>query len=202
MPDIQSELTKVSLAKVLDDWEEDAKTHQPDLQPKEQLQMKKTATHKSLSETVFHHVKSTPDHTTMQHVASLQTMGHNGKSVVSLLSQMVRNKLLSRDPNGRLNAITSKYRPLQKIPASRPYIKHKQVIVVPAPRPEASAATPKAGIDSLYNSGVDDLRTRLTASFNKSKQWSPEDIMDTLTRGQAKELHAALAVAFNLGGGA
>jgi len=36
MPDIQSELTKV-----FDDWEEDAKTYQPDLQPKEQLQMKK-----------------------------------------------------------------------------------------------------------------------------------------------------------------
>jgi hypothetical protein len=195
MPDIQSELTKV-----FDDWEEDAKTHQPDLQPKEQLQMKKTATHKSLSETVFHHVKSTPDHTTMQHVASLQTMGHNGKSVVSLLSQMVRNNLLSRDPNGRLVAVASKYRPLQKIPASRPYIKHKQVNVVPAPRPEASAATPKAGIDSLYsNVGADDLRTR---PFNKPKQWSPEDIMDTLTRGQAKELHAALAVAFNLGRGA
>jgi hypothetical protein len=195
MPDIQSELTKV-----FDDWEEDAKTYQPDLQPKEQLQMKKTATHSSLSKTVFSYVLTNPHRTTAQHVHSFQAMGHNGKSVVSLLSQMVRNNLLSRDANGRLVAVASKYRPLQKTPASRPYIKHKQAKVVPALHPEALVSTHKAGIDSLYsNLGADDLRTHLAASFTKSKQWSPESIMDTLTRGQAKELHAALAVAFNLG---
>jgi hypothetical protein len=202
MPDIQSELTKV-----FDHWEEDAKTFQPDLQPKEQLKMKSTPTAKSLSETVFHYVLNNPSQTTMHYVTALEKLGHNRGSTTSLLSQMVRNCLLNKDLNGLLTPASTKYRPLKKLPSTRKMKARKQITIKRVERvaPPVVQPAPKAGIESLYSKGIDNLRVRLVESINRGAvptAWSPESIMDTLTRGQAKELHTALAKAFNLGEGA
>tara|TARA_R110000822_G_scaffold17335_2_gene58476 strand:- start:3644 stop:4228 length:585 start_codon:yes stop_codon:yes gene_type:complete len=70
----------------------------------------------SVSEGTFNFIKDHPYTTKMDAVKALANMGFNPGSTTSLLSHMIRQRLISCDMEGKLTAIVGAYVPLRAAP--------------------------------------------------------------------------------------
>jgi hypothetical protein len=127
----------------------------------------------NVTRVTFDYVRDNPGKTRIEVAHALQKQGFNTKSVSSLLGQMIRQELI-RTNGGLLYARSAAYTPLKsakswQAAAEKP---RKKVIIVrkPAPVPEP-APEPVVQV---------------------KKEWSPNDVIDTLTVHQAIALFKAL----------
>ena len=66
-----------------------------------------------VSQASFNYIRDNPYLTTMQAVDDLERKGFKRGSTISLLSQMVRQGLMSKDKDGKLTALVKEFRPLK-----------------------------------------------------------------------------------------
>lgn len=121
MPDLQSELKKTLSA-----WEADAQQTQPDIKPKEQLNMTTQATTTTTTtptvvppaqaQRIFDYIVANPGKQHMVYAKELVKLGIKQNSSTSLISQLIRNNLINRDINGVITPATTQYRTIKKLP--------------------------------------------------------------------------------------
>jgi len=147
MPDIQT-----ALSKVLEAWEKDDETtNQPEKQV-EQAQTKPSLfkTTNNVTRNTFNAVKDNPGLVRKVILAKLETEGHKPASTTSILSQMIKQRLVREEENGKLYANFNEYRPLKA--TSKPKVKVKAkpmtkafkeaiAIIKEAPQPQARGIT-------------------------------------------------------------
>lgn len=109
MPDIQS-----AMQQALNDWANDLTTTQPESTPT-MTPSESTGT----SRATFNFVRDNPYVTATEAVHALVQQGYNPSSTTSLISQMIKQDLFSRDKDGRLTALVKEYRPLKGATALR-----------------------------------------------------------------------------------
>jgi hypothetical protein len=129
------------LQATMDDWSEDEPVNEKPTAvittPTKDIKDTMTYTPKtvSISEGTFNYVKAHPYTTKAEAVEALAKEGYNIASTVSLISHMIRQRLVSSDANGKLTAIVKAYTPLKatpKITGRKPTVQrarteHKQV---------------------------------------------------------------------------
>jgi predicted SPOUT superfamily RNA methylase MTH1 len=166
MPDLAS-----ALRKALDDWEPPTTNPAPTPEPKPSKVH--FAVTNNVTRVTFDYVRSNPGKTRVEVARELANQGFNSKSVSSLLGQMIKQEML-RENGGLLYAKSAAYTPLKsakswQAAAEKP---RKKVIIVrkPAPAPEPA---PEPVVQA-------------------KKEWSPNDVIDTLTVHQAIALFKEL----------
>jgi hypothetical protein len=110
MPDM-----KTALHAVLNEWDKaDASlstSSQPQAAPPKQRHLFKPTI--GVSQAAFNYVKDNPYTTAMQAVKALEKQGFKKTSLTSLYTQMIRQKQMSRDKDGKMTALIPEYRPLK-----------------------------------------------------------------------------------------
>ena len=141
MPDIQT-----ALSKVLDAWEKDEEITQPpenqvQNQPKDHL----FKTTNNVTRATFNTVRDNPGHTRKEVLALLDDQGYKQTSTHSILSQMIKQRLVRMEDDGKLYANFKEYVPLSS--TSKGKAKHVKKAKpkaapapAPAPKPEVKAA--------------------------------------------------------------
>ena len=148
MPDIKTALEN-ALKKTAADWAADDEPHQaiqpqqekpvttPTTQPQDTKADKRIKS--NVSRATFFFVRDNPGQTYRQIVDTLADQGHNMNSVMSLLGQMVRSRILMVDESDRYTAVTKEYVPPQKGLHKKRKPKAKAPVKAapaPAPAPE------------------------------------------------------------------
>ena len=119
-----------TVTQALDEWEaDDAKPAAPTLAraptPVPTIQEATTMTHPyanlTISEQTFNLIRDTPYVLMPRAIELLSARGHNYHTTSSLISQMVRQGMISRDKDDKLSALQKKYTPIQSM-KSRAYL--------------------------------------------------------------------------------
>ena len=138
MPDI-----KTALSKVLDAWEKDEEITQPPEkqmqdQPKEHL----FKTTNNVTRATFNTVRDNAGITRKEALMMLDAQGYGQSSTASIMSQLIKQRLVRMEDNGKLYANFKEYVPLKNTNKSKPKVKSK---AAPAPKQEAKPveAAPK-----------------------------------------------------------
>lgn len=191
MPDLQSELKKTLSA-----WEADAQQTQPDVKPKEQLNMTTqtapaTLTPKkkeSQAKRIFDYITANPGNTHMGYAKDLVKQGFKLNSTTSLISQLIRNNLVNRDIEGRITPATTKYRIIKKMPAILQKHKPKRnlTLVVKKVVPQTDKQA----------EGIAAIATTTTTSPRMTTTWDAKVMIDNLSVGQARALYDELTKIF------
>ena len=142
------------LQATMDDWSEDEPVNEKPTTKEIKDTMTYTSKTVSVSEGTFNYVKAHPYTTKAEAVEALAEQGYNRASTTSLLSHMVRQRLVSSDANGKLTAIVKEYIPLKatpkvsgrKITVQPPRTEHKQVRITVNGE---SISKPSGGIAAL-----------------------------------------------------
>jgi hypothetical protein len=173
MPDLRT-----ALEKALNDWEPPTTTPEPTPAPKPAKPHFQVTN--NVTRVTFDYVRDNPARTRVEVAKALEKQGFNTKSVSSLLGQMLKQELL-RENGGLLYANSAVYTPLKssksrQAAAERPRKKVEIVskrtgkVLNPKPIPEPVPAP----------------------VVQAKKEWSPNDVIDTLTVHQAIALFKAL----------
>jgi hypothetical protein len=192
MPDLQSELKKTLSA-----WEADAQQTQPDVKPKEQLNMTtqaapapKTLTPKKKepqAKRIFDYITSNPGNTHMGYAKALVKHGIKSNSTSSLISQMIRNNIVNRDIEGKITPATTTYRSIKKLPAIQ---KHK-------PKRNLTLIVKKVAPDvGKQSEGIAAIATATTTSPRMVTTWDAKVMIDNLSVSQARALYDELTKIF------
>ena len=130
MPDIRT-----ALSKVLNEWDES--NNQPENQV-EQTQAKPHyfKTTNNVTRNTFEEVRDNPGFTRKVILAKLETKGFKLASTTSILSQMIKQRLVREEDDGTLHANFKDYMPLKA--TAKPKVKVKAVKVAPTPKPKYS----------------------------------------------------------------
>ena len=110
MPDM-----KTALHAVLNEWDkDDASLSKPSqAQPELAKQRHYFQPTVGVSQAAFNYVRDNPYTTTVQAVAVLEKQGFKKTSLTSLYTQMIRQKQVSKDMDGKMTALIPEYRPLK-----------------------------------------------------------------------------------------
>lgn len=170
MPDIAT-----ALKSIIPQWEQQFKQPENAMTTTEtvpQIQIVPVAHRINLSKTIFNAVKTAPGIQILDLVHDLVSKGANESSVTSLISQMVRQAMLKRDADGRLTTLIPEYRPVtpsKKTNKAAAYARRTQTRLEtlkkkkaaqpafplcpePAPQPVAAPATKPVSVDDILNS--------------------------------------------------
>ena len=196
MPDLQSELKKTLSA-----WEEDAKQTQPDVKPKEQLKMQQapltTNTPKptlkpiTSGQKVFDYIAKFPGKTPLEYVPLIEKLGVKRGSITSFISQMLNNRMLNKDLNGKLTPAVTEFRTIKRLPMSVKYTKKakpKKLVIIKKTVP------PSLGISAIATNTAPTPMP--TPTIKTTSSWNVDDLLNTLTVTQARALHKALNLMF------
>ena len=146
MPDIKTALEN-ALKKTTADWAADDEPHQA-VQPQQEKPVSTPTTQpqdthadkrikSNVSRATFFFVRDNPGQTSKQIVDALTDAGHNINSVLSLLNQMTRSRIIMMDEYGRYSAVAKEYVPPQKGVQKKRKPKAKAPVkATPAPAPE------------------------------------------------------------------
>jgi hypothetical protein len=131
VPDI-----KTALSKVLDAWEKDEEITQPPEkqmqdQPKEHL----FKTTNNVTRATFNTVRDNAGITRKEALMMLDAQGYGQSSTASIMSQLIKQRLVRMEDNGKLYANFKEYVPLKNTNKSKPKVKSK---AAPAPKQEAA----------------------------------------------------------------
>ena len=129
MPDIRT-----ALSKVLNEWDESNN------QPENQVEQTQTKPHyfkttNNVTRSTFEEVRDNPGFTRKVILAKLETKGFKLASTTSILSQMIKQRLVREEDDGTLHANFKEYMPLKA--TSKPKVKVK---VKAEPKPAKKAA--------------------------------------------------------------
>lgn len=144
MPDIQT-----ALSKVLNEWD---KLIEENNQPEKQVETTQTKpylfkTTNNVTRSTFNAVRDTPGCTRKAILFGLERQGYKLASTTSILSQMVKQRLLREEDDGKLYANFKEYVPLRATskPKVKPVKKAKpQAKVQPQTKPIEAAPQPQA----------------------------------------------------------
>ena len=130
MPDIQT-----ALSKVLNEWDE------TNNQPEKQMEQAQTKPHlfkttNNVTRSTFNAVRDTPGCKRKPILAQLEKGGFKLASTTSILSQMIKQRLIREEDDGTLHANFKDYVPLKA--TAKPKVKVKAVKVAPTPKPKYS----------------------------------------------------------------
>lgn len=134
MPDIKS-----ALSAALNEWDDYIETNK---QPEKQMEQTQTKpylfkTTNNVTRNTFNAVRDNPGMTRKTVLAKLETQGHKLASTTSILSQMIKQRLVRQEDDGTLHANFKDYVPLKA--TAKPKVKAKVKVQA---KPEA-APTPK-----------------------------------------------------------
>ena len=179
------------LQATMDDWSEDEPVNEkPTAVITTTKDIKDTMTYTpktvSISEGTFNYVKAHPYTTKAEAVEALAKEGYNIASTVSLISHMIRQRLVSSDANGKLTAIVKAYTPLKatpKVVGRKPTVQparmeHKQVRITVN---DEDVAPRSGGIPML-------VKPALAASV--------KDMLDKISVNEARALYLELKSMF------
>jgi hypothetical protein len=122
----------------LNEWGDD--DHTPSAPPQTEPNTKNLfKTTVGVSKASFNYIRDNPYLTTMQAVDELERKGFKRGSTVSLLSQMVRQGLLSKDKDGKLTALVKEFRPLKSTNQMAKIAKLLKRAAAKKPKPKAKA---------------------------------------------------------------
>ena len=146
MPDIQT-----ALSKVLEAWEKDDETTN---QPEKQVEQAQTKPHlfkttNNVTRNTFNAVRDNPGMTRKVVLAKLENQGHKLASTTSILSQMIKQRLVREEDNGMLYANFKEYLPLKgtakpKVKAKRMTKAFKEAVAIVKTKPIEAAPQPQA----------------------------------------------------------
>jgi len=122
MPDMKTALNsaistqrKTSLMDAINDWVDEEKSlstsSQPQAAPPKQKHLFKPTV--GVSQAAFNYIRDNPYTTATQAVKALEMQGFKKTSLTSLYTQMIRQKQMSRDKDGKMTALIPEYRPLK-----------------------------------------------------------------------------------------
>ena len=179
------------LQATMDDWSEDEPVNEkPTAVITTTKDIKDTMTYTpktvSISEGTFNYVKAHPYTTKAEAVEALAEEGYNRASTISLISHMIRQRLVSSDANGKLTAIVKAYTPLKatpKVVGRKPTVQpsrteHKQINITVNGEP---ISKPSGGIPML-------VKPALAASV--------KDMLDKISVNEARALYLELKSMF------
>jgi hypothetical protein len=182
MPDLKTEMSKV-----LNVWEEDAQealTRPRVPMPDGRVVFGVT---NNVSRETFNFVKNNPAQTNLTITEAMDKRGFKKSSVASLLTQFVKQGLLSRDADGTYSAEADEYSPLKSSKKLRAEGKTKAK-VVKAPRSSGIAALKvvpsKGGVSTTIN----------TSSV--ATAWDAETVINNIGLKQAHALYKELGKYF------
>lgn len=195
MPDIKTALQR-ALAKTATDWAADDMAHQK-IQSTQEKSMAQTPEKKdkritnNVSRDTFYCVKDNPGKTATEITLLLVGRGHKLSSVTSLLSQMVRARMIMEDDRGGLTAVLKEYTPIQinghkKRGAKFAETQRKKVVVVKRRAVDASATAPEPIIGGPAPATLSPLPTLPTA----------ESVLASLSVAEAHKLYVELSKMF------
>ena len=144
----EKEERAAKLQATLDDWGDDEPVNEKPTTKETTVTTTTAPITLSVSQQTFEFIKANPGITIKNAIQALVDKGLNFASVSTLISQMVRNGMVSRIDH-RLNAKVTYYRPIQVSKKA----KHKQVRIVTRPQPQEEAEAP-AGIAALAKPDV------------------------------------------------
>jgi len=138
MPDIRT-----ALSKVLNEWDESNN------QPENQVEQTQTKPHyfkttNNVTRSTFNAVRDNPGCKRKPILAQLETQGFKLASTTSILSQMIKQRLVREEDDGTLHANFKEYMPLKA--TSKPKVKvkvqakPKHTPIEAAPQPQAKQA--------------------------------------------------------------
>lgn len=164
MPDLQTALTnaisKQVLSTTINEWDEEEKQEMQTATQTQAPSMQTTTPEPTLtgnlSKDIFTYIKDNPGCLTKDVRRAFIALGFNENSVGSLVTQMVRNKLITRNDVGNLEAIRVRYKPL--ITGAKKKLLYKKLGVAKTP-----AAKPKA-------QGIAALAPEPTSSVDKGQE--------------------------------
>jgi hypothetical protein len=102
------------VVQLLDEW---AQEHKPETTMTQTPTPTPSTPALSISEQTFNLVRDNPYISVTDAVKQLKTRGHLASTTTSLISQMVRSGMMSRDKDNSLSALQKKYTPIQAAPA-------------------------------------------------------------------------------------
>jgi hypothetical protein len=152
MPDIQT-----ALSKVLNEWDES--NNQPEKQV-EQTQSKPYLfkTTNNVTRNTFNAVRDNPGLVRKVILAKLETEGHKLASTTSILSQMIKQRLIREEENGTLYANFKEYVPLKGTSKPKVKVKVKAVKAVKAAPIEAAPQPQAMGITKAQSAWTNTRR--------------------------------------------
>lgn len=210
MPDM-----KTALEKIIDDWTNDEASlstkpnqpTQPTTEKQTDMQNATTSTGRKLftettgtTRATFDYIKRNPYVTTVDAVKGLELMGYNPASTTSLISQMVKQALFSRDKDGRLTALVKEYRPLKsatalrtKAEGKRAYTRRENPVMQPAPSktPEGIAA-----LNAPVAQPTPPTAPQHTRTTDEAPLLTAEQVLKTLSVKEAHALYRELQTMF------
>ena len=179
MPDMQSELSKV-----LNEWD---KPIEENNQPEKQVEATNLfRTTNNVTRATFNLVRDNAGITRRGAVAKLETSGYKPTSTTSLLTQMMRQRLIRVEADGGMHANFSEYTPL-KAKLRRVMAEKK-----PAKVKEVKRAYTKRSTAPKEDAGIAALQPQAARTAIITTNFSVDAILKNLTIMQAKELRDAL----------
>ena len=185
MPDLQTELSKVINA-----WDSDtAPQTQATQTTQPQPQENQMDTSKSISEQVFQYVQAFPGYKTNEYAHRLKP-ALNFNTIKTLINQMVRAGHMRKDPDGRIEAVINKYRP---IPSNKKLQAKKK-------KPESAYKVVHMGTNT--KSVWDDLRLKekptsaITVAAPRTDTLTADYVMAHISIAEGKKLFTLLSDVF------
>lgn len=170
MPDIRTAL--------LNAWAQD---EEQTIKEKTMAQPHRFKPTNNASRETFAFIKSNPDLKASEIVAHMIKRGFKENSTTSLCTQMVRQGLVSKTPQGGLRVMVDEYVPLKS------YKKKDKKVKVEKPKKEVAGLAALAPQDK-----VDTSRATIVLSRN----WTAHGVVDKLSVMQARELYDLLKKIF------
>jgi len=167
------------VVQLLDEW---AQEHKPE------TTMTQTPTPStpalSISEQTFNLVRDNPYISATDAVKQLETRGHLATTTTSLISQMVRSGMMSRDKDNSLSALQKKYTPIQAAPA-RAHRKER----AKANRVALAAKRQERDIRVKVRNAASEGIATLTAPHTQATSRQPTTIKQVIESLNVKEAH-------------
>ena len=185
MPDIQSELSKV-----LNEWD---KPIEEINQPEKQMETTQGQpssplfrTTNNVTRATFNVVKDNAGITRKEAITLLDKQGYGTSSTATLLSQMIKQRLIRMENDGKLYANFAEYVPLKA--KLRKILAQKN----PAKIKEVKRAYVKRSVEPKEDVGIAALQPQAARTAIITTNFSVDSILKNLTIMQAKELRDAL----------
>jgi predicted transcriptional regulator len=190
MPDLRTEMSKV-----LNAWEQDEQQTQENQTVK--TRPKTTGVSgkvlfgvtNNVSRETFNFVKNNPAQSYTTIVEAMSTRGFKKTSVASLLTQFVKQGMISRDEDGTHYAEVEEYSPLKSTKKLKTEGKRKNKIVK-APRSQGIAAL------NVAPKPVKEKDAGVISSVITTTQWDAETVINNIGLKQAHALYKELSTYF------
>jgi hypothetical protein len=149
----------------------------------------------SISEQTFNLVRDNPYISATDAVKQLETRGHLASTTASLISQMVRSGMMSRDKDNNLSALQKKYTPIQAAPA-RAHRKER----AKANRVALTAKRQERDIQVKVRNAASEGIATLNAARAQATSRQPttiKQVIESLNVKEAHELYCELKTMFS-----